>query len=152
MKESSRIASLFDKLYNGDPWIDINLVSVLHSISAKEANKRPLPNCNTAWELTNHIICWRQNVLQRVQGEALITPNNNYFEPIGDCSVKAWEATLKKLALTQIQWLAFLKECKTGSLEKQYPTNEMTYYEHIHGIIQHDAYHLGQIVLLVKQL
>jgi uncharacterized damage-inducible protein DinB len=28
----------------------------------------------------------------------------------------------------------------------------MTYYEHIQGIIQHDAYHLGQIVLLSKLL
>ena len=35
-------------------------------------------------------------------------------------------------------------------MEKVYPNNGMSYYEHIQGIIQHDAYHLGQIVLLAK--
>jgi hypothetical protein len=33
-----------------------------------------------------------------------------------------------------------------------YKSNGMTYYEYIHGVIQHDAYHLGQIVLLAKSL
>ena len=34
--------------------------------------------------------------------------------------------------------------------EKIYPGNQLNYYEHIHGIIHHDIYHLGQIVLLAK--
>ena len=37
-----------------------------------------------------------------------------------------------------------------SDFDKIYPSNKMSYYEHIHGIIQHDAYHLGQIVLLTK--
>ena len=45
----------------------------------------------------------------------------------------------------------FLEQLKTDQLEQEYPVNQMTYYEHIQGIIQHDAYHLGQIVLLAKQ-
>ncbi len=151
MKETLRISSLFEKLYNGDPWIDINIISVLHKISAKQANKRVLPNCNTIWELTNHIICWRQNVLQRVQGKVLTTPDHNYFEPVKDSSIKAWDETLHKLEQTQQEWLSFLNVCKKDSLKRQYPVNEMTYYEHMQGILQHDAYHLGQIVLLAKQ-
>jgi uncharacterized damage-inducible protein DinB len=152
MKETHRIASLFEKLYDGDPWIDINIFYVLQRISAKQANKRVLPNCNTIWELTNHIICWRQNVLLRVQGKVLTTPDHNYFEPIKNSSPNAWDETLLKLEQSQEQWLAFLDACKQNSLERQYPVNEMTYYEHIQGILQHDAYHLGQIVLLAKQL
>ncbi len=38
----------------------------------------------------------------------------------------------------------------TLSFEKIYPPEGQTYYEHIHGNIQHDAYHLGQIVMLAK--
>ncbi len=152
MTESERIASLFTNLYNGDPWIDVTLVATLSNITAAQAQKRVLTNCNTIWEITSHLISWRLNVLQRIQGEIITTPANNYFETIQDTSEEAWNDTLVKLAETQRQWISFLKSITVDIFENVYPGNQMTYYEHIQGIIQHDAYHLGQIVLLCKNL
>jgi hypothetical protein len=48
--------------------------------------------------------------------------------------------------------MKLLKKFKRKDLEKNYSSNGMSYYEHIQGIVQHDAYHLGQIVLLAKGL
>lgn len=62
----------------------------------------------------------------------------------------AWGKTIERLKESQDKWLTFLKEMNTNTFSDVYPTNNITYYEHIHGIIQHDAYHLGQIILLVK--
>ncbi|HPH84699.1 MAG TPA: DinB family protein, partial [Ferruginibacter sp.] len=62
----------------------------------------------------------------------------------------AWKKTLERLEASQQSWLDYLERLNTGSLNKIYPGNNMTYYEHIQGILQHDAYHLGQIVLLLK--
>lgn len=152
MKENKRLISLFEKLYNGSPWIDINLMSVLEHITADKASVRIDPNCNTIWEITNHLICWRLNVLKRVQGNIMETPDNNYFESITDTSPQAWESTLAKFEDSQKLWLEFLKGIKFDRLEEHYPKNKMTYYEHIHGILQHDAYHLGQIVLMMKMI
>jgi uncharacterized damage-inducible protein DinB len=152
MTESERITNLFKKLYNGDPWIDINIVSVLYSFTAAQASKRVLPNCNSIWEITNHMIEWRLNVLERLQGTTIKTPSNNYFKDIHDTSNEAWKKTLQKLETTQEKWLNFLKNIKPEDFEKLYQNNKMTYYEHIHGIIQHDSYHLGQILLLSKIL
>ena len=67
-----------------------------------------------------------------------------------DISKKAWLNTLDKLEDSQEQWRLVLKKFKKKDLEKTYPTNGMSYYDHIQGIVQHDAYHLGQIVLLAK--
>ena len=36
------------------------------------------------------------------------------------------------------------------ALDNLYPDNNPKYCKNIHGFIQHDAYHLGQIVLLRK--
>lgn len=152
MTEAHRITSLFEKLYNGKPWLDINMVSTLKSIHAKQAQKRVLKNCNTIWEITAHVIAWRQNVLQRVNGEVITTPNHNYIEEVKDTSEAAWENTLRDLDVSQKQWVDFLKTSSDNSLKLIYTPNNMTYYEHIHGIIQHDAYHLGQIMLLKKLL
>jgi hypothetical protein len=43
-----------------------------------------------------------------------------------------------------------LKSFPQAAFETVYPPNQMTWYEHIQGMLQHDAYHLGQIVLLAK--
>ena len=150
MKETKRIAGLFEKLYDGSPWIDVNLRETLAGISAKKAASRISNNSNSIWEIVNHLISWRLNVLKRVQGKDIKTPGNNYFENIIDTSDPAWKQTLKKLDDSQTQWLVFLNSFKSADFSKVYPNNQMTYYEHIHGIIQHDAYHLGKISFLIK--
>lgn len=150
MKESDRIASLFANLYNGNPWIEVTITDTLNKISASQAAKRIMPNCSTIWELTNHLIQWRINVLKRMHGQVIKTPSHNYIEVVKNTSDKAWKATLKKLENSQSLWLNYLSTHKKEELVKRYVANNMTYYEHIQGILQHDAYHLGQIVLLAK--
>jgi uncharacterized damage-inducible protein DinB len=90
--------------------------------------------------------------LQRVHGNVIVTPENNYFEAVADTSPEAWKNTLKKLEESQTAWLNFLNNFNESNFENIYPNNKMTYYEHIHGIIQHDCYHLGQIVILAKMV
>ena len=57
---------------------------------------------------------------------------------------------LNDLPIRKNNGFAFLENFNESQFDKIYPSNKMTYYEHIHGILQHDAYHLGQIVLLSK--
>ena len=151
MEENSRIVSLFEKLYNGEPWIDVPIQGTLSGISARKANIRPLPNCNTIWEIVNHLIDWKINVQQRLTGQITESPANNYISPIEDVSETAWADTLKRFDAVQNEWIEFLKKFDPASYESVYPPNQMTYYEHILGVLQHDAYHLGQIVIFAKQ-
>lgn len=150
MRQSERISKLFTDLYNGSPWLGVNLVETLKPISAEKASRRIAEGRNTIWEITNHVIQWRLNVLRRVQGESLISPEHNYILPVEDTSETAWKNTLEELAVSQQKWLDFLSVFDENNFSEIYPNNGMTYYEHIHGILQHDAYHLGQIVLLTK--
>lgn len=152
MEEISRTKKLFEDLYDGDNWIGITLWGVLSDITSEQAAQRINSTGNTIWEITNHLIQWRENVMQRVQGKTLTTPEHNYFEPVTDTSKKAWQQTLKQLKRSQDQWLELLRHFKPENLEKVYAPNQLTYFEHIQGILQHDAYHLGQIVLLTKQI
>ncbi len=148
MKEAQRISNLFESLYNGEPWIDINILSTIKYLTAKQAAKKNPPFKNSIWEIVNHIIDWRLNVLKRIQGQTIKTPDHNYFVEVKDTSAKAWQASLKALEDSQQSWQAFLKNYNSNDFEKIYVNNNLSYYEHIHGILQHDAYHLGQIVLL----
>ena len=108
MQETERIIKLFDDLYDGSPWIDVTLIGTLENVTAEQAMKRPLPNRNSIWEIVNHLISWRLNVLQRVQGKVLITPDNNYIAAIRNTSPTAWTNTLQQLKDSQLQWVKFL--------------------------------------------
>ncbi|RZJ29317.1 MAG: DinB family protein [Flavobacterium sp.] len=152
MEETHRIKKLFTDLYNGNPWLDVTLVGTLENISAEKAAAKPAAGGNSIWEIANHLVSWRENVLQRITGIEIVSPEHNYILPIGDTSEPAWQQTLKNLEASQQKWENFLSEMIDADLSGIYPPNGHTHYEHIHGIIQHDAYHLGQIVLIAKYL
>src|SRR5204863_1317138 len=133
-------------------WIDSTLKGTLEPIIAEQAMKKILPNRNSIWEIVNHIISWREMVLLRLQEKEAGMPDNNFFEPVSDTSEIAWRKTLEQLHESQMQWLNFLKTMEEEDLLKINTKSKMTYYYHINGIIQHDVYHLGQIVLLAKSI
>lgn len=148
--EGMRINSLFEDMYDGEPWFGLSIVPSLSGLTADQAAVRPFDNCNTIWEIINHMILWRENVLMRLDDLVLVTPENNYFQKVGDTSAENWIATLKALERSQQEWKSYLEQVSEEDFEKVYEPNQMNYYKHIHGILQHDAYHLGQIVLLLK--
>ena len=152
MKESIRISKLFSDLYNGSPWIDVTLLATLKNISAEKARAKISPERNSIWQILNHIISWRNTVLKRVQGEVITSPADNYFKPVADTSEKAWQQALNDLEETELRWIDFLNKFDESQFERMYSNNKLTFYEHIQGILQHDAYHLGQIVILSKLL
>jgi uncharacterized damage-inducible protein DinB len=152
MLESKRISNLYQSIYNGNPWLEVTLEKTLSDITAEQSYRKINPNLNTIWEIVNHLIQWRRNILRRVEGETVITPDHNYFVPVLDSSEAAWEQSLQYLEMSQEQWKSFFDNFDDVDFEKIYPNNNHTYYEHIHGIIQHDVYHLGQIVILKKLL
>ncbi|WP_289662334.1 DinB family protein [Flavobacterium panacagri] len=152
MSESKRISNLYQSIYNGNPWLEVNLANTLKNVTAEQAYKKANPNLNTIWEIVNHLIQWRRNILERMQGEVIVTPDHNYFVPVLDPSEVAWEQSLQTLAKSQESWNTFFESFDDEDLAKIYVNNGHTYYEHIHGIIQHDVYHLGQIVILKKLL
>jgi uncharacterized damage-inducible protein DinB len=152
MKETSRICGLFMNLYNGHPWLDVTIVDTLKTISWEQAGTKVHPHLNSIWQIVIHMVSWRQNVLRRVNGEVVKTPENNYIQDNPLISEDAWLHLLDELETSQRGWIGFLQNADDSILDGIYAGNKMSYYEQIHGIIQHDAYNLGQIVLLAKML
>lgn len=150
--EPKRISGLLENSFDGNPWLDITLMGTLENVSAQTAAKKPECGANSIWEIVNHLIDWRENILRRVKGEIIVTPHHNYFQPVVDQSRAAWTSTLVRLSDSQQKWLKQLENMKSESLADVYPPNGHTHYEHVHGIIQHDVYHLGQIVMILKYL
>ena len=151
MNEIPSISKLFKEIYNGSPWIDVSLVPVLQQITASNTAERISPQWNLIWEIVNHIISWRLNVLKRLKGIVIPTPAHNYFLPVNNISDAARADTLKNLEQFQQGWLIFLQNFNEKYFLKIYPKNNLSYYEHIHGILQHDVTTWDKLLCFQKQ-
>ncbi len=152
--ESLRILKLFSDQYHGKPWTEVRLIDILNGISAQMAAEKPISNANNIWQLVQHITAWRENVLRKMNGEKLQTPSDNYLSRPDDTSEEAWKNLLDKLEQSEKQWEAFLINITDEKISEPYlPSNgEFTIYEVIQGLLHHDAYHFGQILMLKKLL
>lgn len=145
------VQKLLNDHYDGVPWIDITIMGTLKLISAKQAAAK-MGELNSIWQIVNHMISWREALIARVKDKPVAYPDDNYIAEIKIITPKAWKDTLKKFEKSQKNIISFLNSSKESLLEKISPTSGYSYYELVLAILQHDTYHIGQIVLIKKML
>lgn len=149
MRDVERFLKLFNDHYDGDPWIEVNLQGTLEHITAAVASQK-VGSLNSIWQIVNHIISWREALLKRIQNEHVPSPENNFIETITDVTPEAWNHTMKRLQVSQDKLLSYLAEKELMNLDEKPLEGQYSRYELIVGILQHDVYHLGQVVLIKK--
>ena len=149
--EIQRIAEQLSDLQHGDCFIGMNLDDVLSDLTPEQALKKLGDKSNNIWELVNHIIYWRKRIINRLTGIKEY-PNYPDLSVPEKCDQQAWDLTLASLRESYEDFRNTIEAFPEDKLDLPSPRPEFTYYELMHGIIQHDGYHMGQITLLKKYL
>jgi uncharacterized damage-inducible protein DinB len=153
MTETHRINSQLKHAQEGQAWHGPSLRELLDGVTAEQASARPIPNAHSIWELVNHVITWEQIARRRLEGEAHNeVPDEINFPPVTDASEAAWQATLQSLEASHRSLRDGIKKIDDARLEEIAPGTSYSIYFLLHGVIQHDLYHAGQIALLKKAL
>jgi uncharacterized damage-inducible protein DinB len=147
--EINNIAKLFTDLQHGDCWIGINFKDALANVDIKTAIITGNNGGNSIWQLVNHIIYWRTITVIRLGGSLQTPPFDDFMIP-DELSNNSWKQTLLDFEAAYHQLRSAILHFKAANLERPSPKKDQTYYELLMGCLQHDAYHLGQIVLLKK--
>ncbi|MBS1511567.1 MAG: DinB family protein [Bacteroidetes bacterium] len=147
--EINRILKLFADLQHGYCWIGTNFKEVLHGVDASLAADVVLPDANNIWKLTAHIIYWRTTVVNRLTGSDNPPPFKDFVLP-NELTEATWKRTLQDFEAAYHALRAAIHNIKDEQLDKPSPKEGQTFYQLIMGCLQHDAYHLGQMVLLKK--
>ena len=153
MTETHRINSQLKRAYQGEAWHGPSLCELLYGVTAEQAAARPIPNTHSIWELVNHIIAWEQISKRRLEGDPVKNPPDEMnFPPVSDTGESAWQATLQSLANSNQALRNAIRKIDDAKLEEIVPEAPYSIYAMLHGVIQHDLYHAGQIALLKKAL
>jgi uncharacterized damage-inducible protein DinB len=151
MTETHRINSQLKRAQEGQAWHGPSLRELLDGVTAEQAAAKPIPNAHSIWELVNHITAWEQIATRRLEGEGEIEiPDEINFPPVTDASEAAWQATLQALEASHRSLRDGVKKIDDARLEEIAPGASYSIYFLLHGVIQHDLYHAGQIALLKK--
>jgi uncharacterized damage-inducible protein DinB len=148
-EETVRISRMIEKTWDKSPWYGPSIKSTLLEITAKEADLRA-GQSHSIIELVLHMASWREFVVSRLRGdnEFKVTETDNFPAP------GPWEDAMKKLEQSQRELLEAAKEFPDARLGELVPhaSHKYTFYTLLHGILQHDIYHIGQIQLIRKSV
>ncbi len=149
MRETERIADLLKAFYEGDCWIGLNFKQALQGVDFVKAARMKEPFNNSIWQLVNHLIYWRKTVIIRLQGVLGNPPMNDFYQP-KDLSQKEWEETLQHFEEVNEALIKAIELFHDDRLDQPSPMKGQTFHDLLIGCMQHDAYHLGQVVMLKK--
>jgi uncharacterized damage-inducible protein DinB len=124
---------------------------VLQGVTAEMAARRPLASAHTIWELVLHMTAWKDVVARRLGGESITqVPPDQDFPKVTDTSESAWEGALARLEATHARLFGRLTGMRDDQLDEPPAPKATRRYIVLHGILQHDLYHAGQIAILRK--
>lgn len=149
--EINRILKLFADLQHGDCWIGLNFKEVLHGVDAEKAAKTISKDGNSTWMLVSHLVYWRTTVVNRLTGSDNPPPFKDFSLP-AELNEATWRQTLHDFEAAYHLLRNAIHHFNEENLHKPSPRKEQTYYDLIMGCLQHDAYHMGQMVVLKKSL
>jgi uncharacterized damage-inducible protein DinB len=146
--EIDRIVRMLEKTFDKHPWYGASVMEILEMDSPKA--HQGFGNGHRIIELVCHMTSWRTFATKRLQGD-------NSFEISDELNFPrngTWEEALKNLRESQKSLIEAAKRFPEDRLGDLVPskTQKYTYYTLLHGILQHDIYHLGQIAYIKKSV
>jgi hypothetical protein len=153
MSEIECIVDLLQTGHNGTPWHGPSLMANLNGITAAQAVQRPIPNGHCVWELVQHITAWINVAINTIDGQQYtILPVEQDWAPMSGSDEGAWQAAVGILDSSMEALIAAAGELQDDSLWDNLPGMEFNMYWLLMGVVQHSAYHAGQIGILKKGL
>jgi uncharacterized damage-inducible protein DinB len=158
MRDVDRLRSEVTSTLAGDPWYGSPVLHILNGIGATAAAAYPIEGAHSIWELVLHMTSWTRETTRRVKGGGQSLPADGDYPLVQDHSAAAWDRAVSELRAAHEELASSLTQIDDAELGRQVGTQvdadgqPVTVHRTVIGILQHDAYHAGQIALLKKAM
>ena len=144
---------------SGDAWYGSSTADVLSGLDATSAARHVEGYAHSVWELLLHSTGWMEEVARRLAGNAPSPPPDGDWPTPGETTESAWaeaqtrfhaaaaELGDRMAAFDPARWTTMV-----GNGREQALGTGVTHAVMVIGVIQHNAYHTGQMALVRKAL
>lgn len=142
------------KAYKGDAWHGNNALNILLNADPMKVFTHPIPNAHSIAEIVLHLTAWTEEVIDRLEGAPAKEPLRGDWPAPMETSTAEWDLMVndfkkanEKLIsmLADVDWTVEVVDARNPALG-----TGVNYGQLVNGLIQHHAYHAGQIALLSK--
>ena len=109
-----------------------------------------MPDEQAIKDVLAHIAAWEDVVRRRLAGERVEPSDAEDWPPAGEGGESAWKALLDRLEAGNRALRETILAFDLSRLDQPPSGSTSTAYVSMHGAVQHDLYHAGQIALLKK--
>lgn len=150
--EANCIADQLRRAFEGNAWHGPALLELLEDVDACAAAAKPLPNIHSIWELVLHVAVWDGAALRRLDGEKCQPTGLANFPLVPTPTEAAWRKAVGQTKRTHDTLVKTVGALPESRLAERVPGKRYNFYHMLHGIVQHELYHAGQIAILKKVL
>lgn len=152
--ETFLLADQLRRAFDGDAWHGPALMELLEDMDAATAAAKPIAHVHSIWELVLHIEVWDQAAIVRLQGKQTQPEGDLNFPPVAvhkEAQTKeAWHAAVTAIEHTHDELVRVVEALPVERLYETVPGKPYDFYHNLHGVVQHELYHAGQIAILKK--
>jgi hypothetical protein len=150
MSEVHRIAKQLHRTFHGRAFHGPAVEEALDGVTAKMAAGRVRGTSHSIWQIVKHITFWQDTARDWLKGSTRRPGPGEDWTEVTDKSEAAWQATLQALRRSNDQLRDEIMLLAESHLEEPIFEAMSKVEVVLHGIIQHNIYHAGQISLLKK--
>ena len=150
--ELARIEDQLKRAFEGGAWHGPSVLEVLKGVTASQAAARPLRGAHNIWDLVLHIAAWEDACRRRLEGDRAELSDSEDWRAMTGTDEAAWEQLKAMLIEGHRRLRAAIAKTDESRLDEPILSGMPSVYVTLHGVIQHDLYHAGQIAILKKAL
>jgi uncharacterized damage-inducible protein DinB len=148
--EAARIADQLRRAFDGSAWHGPALLELLDEVDAATAAAKPLYDAHSIWELVLHIAVWDEAASRRLRGEKSQPKGEENFPIVPKATAANWRKAIRQAAQAHRALLKTVESMPDSRLWERVPGKKYDFYFNLHGVVQHELYHAGQIAILKK--
>lgn len=145
---------------HGPAWHGPALLEALSSVTVSEAFHLPESGGHSIAQITVHAIAWMEEVERRLGGQPPAEPARGDWPSPGQRSQVSWDALRELVRVTGESLETAIAAFPVDKLFDTVGTGDhdaplgsgVPYVVMINGVVQHNVYHAGQVVLLRNAL
>jgi uncharacterized damage-inducible protein DinB len=147
----------FNNAFQEQPWHGKSSLEIIEASDPAKVFSHWIPGAHSIAELVLHLTVWTEEAIERLHGKEAKEPLRGDWPAVSGTDLATWQRMLADFKMAHQNLLEYIKDFhgdqwQTMVADSGEPLDVTigSYSELVNGIIQHLAYHSGQISLLQK--